>query len=296
VLGGRNLRKTRHGHDIAGLHDNEARARRNLDLANGNLKAARRTGQVLVVREAELGLRHADRIGAEAEFFQALCLLFRLGREHHAVAAIHLAHNLVELFLEAVAVLIGKAEVVLRRVLAETHDLTRKRLAAFAALGPDLGEHDIDTEFLALVRDAAKLLLGVKREAVNRDHGRKTEDLRHVLDMLQKVRKPLLQCFDIRRVELCLIDAAVVLQCAHSCDNDRAARAQPRPDLEAVGDSLLITPLDMAAGLWALHVHVPDIDPARELIMGYGQWSDERISSLADGRHADHACGAEGSA
>lgn len=74
------------------------------------------------------------------------------------------------------------------------------------------------------------------------------------------------------------------------------ALAQLRPELEAIGDSLLITPLDMAAGLWALHVHVPDIDPARELIMGYGQWSDERISSLVDGRHADHACGAEGGA
>lgn len=74
------------------------------------------------------------------------------------------------------------------------------------------------------------------------------------------------------------------------------ALAQLRPELEAMGDSLLITPLDMAAGLWALHVHVPEIDPARELIMGYGQWSDERISSLADGHHADHACGAEGGA
>lgn len=74
------------------------------------------------------------------------------------------------------------------------------------------------------------------------------------------------------------------------------ALAQLRPELEAMGDSLLITPLDMAAGLWALHVHVPDIDSARELIMGYGQWSDERISSLADGHHADHACGAEGGA
>lgn len=74
------------------------------------------------------------------------------------------------------------------------------------------------------------------------------------------------------------------------------ALAQLRPELEAMGDSLLITPLDMAAGLWALHVHVPDIDPVRELIMGYGQWSDERISSLADGRHADHACGVEGGA
>ncbi|WP_200962939.1 Dak phosphatase [Rothia mucilaginosa] len=74
------------------------------------------------------------------------------------------------------------------------------------------------------------------------------------------------------------------------------ALAQLRPELEAMGDSLLITPLDMAAGLWALHVHVPEIEPARELIMGYGQWADERISSLADGRHADHACGAEGGA
>lgn len=74
------------------------------------------------------------------------------------------------------------------------------------------------------------------------------------------------------------------------------ALAQLRPELEAMGDSLLITPLDMAAGLWALHVHVPDIDPARELIMGYGQWADERISSLTDGHHADHSCGAEGGA
>ncbi|WP_426699382.1 Dak phosphatase [Rothia mucilaginosa] len=74
------------------------------------------------------------------------------------------------------------------------------------------------------------------------------------------------------------------------------ALAQLRLELEAMGDSLLITPLDMAAGLWALHVHVPEIDPARELIMGYGQWSDERISSLADGHHADHACRAEGGA
>ncbi len=74
------------------------------------------------------------------------------------------------------------------------------------------------------------------------------------------------------------------------------ALAQLRPELEAMGDSLLITPLDMVAGLWALHVHVPEIEPARELIMGYGQWADERISSLADGHHADHACGAEGGA
>jgi len=74
------------------------------------------------------------------------------------------------------------------------------------------------------------------------------------------------------------------------------ALAQLRPELEAIGDSLLITPLDMAAGGWGPRACAAAIDPARELIMGYGQWLDERISSLADGRHADHACGAEGGA
>ena len=164
----------------------------------------------------------------EAEFLEALRLLLCLGREHHAVAAVHFAHNLVELLLEAVAVLVGKAEVVVRLVLAETHDLACERLAAFAALRPDFGKHDIDAELLALVRDAGKLLLGVKREAVDCDHGRKAEDLRHVLDMLQKVRKALFQCLDIRRVELCLVHTAVVLQRAHGCDHDRAIRAQTR--------------------------------------------------------------------
>ena len=68
------------------------------------------------------------------------------------------------------------------------------------------------------------------------------------------------------------------------------AMAQLRLELEGMGDSLLITPLDMAAGLWAVHVHVPEVGPARQLVTSYGEWSDERISSLADGHHAE-ACG-----
>lgn len=68
------------------------------------------------------------------------------------------------------------------------------------------------------------------------------------------------------------------------------AMAQLRLELEGMGDSLLITPLDMAAGLWAVHVHVPEVEPARQLVTSYGEWSDERISSLADGHHAE-ACG-----
>lgn len=65
------------------------------------------------------------------------------------------------------------------------------------------------------------------------------------------------------------------------------AMAQLRLELESMGDSLLITPLDMAAGLWAVHVHVPEVEPARRLVTSYGEWSDERISSLADGHHAE---------
>ena len=68
------------------------------------------------------------------------------------------------------------------------------------------------------------------------------------------------------------------------------AMAQLRLELEGMGDSLLITPLDMAAGLWAVHVHVPEVEPARRLVTSYGEWSDERISSLVDGHHAE-GCG-----
>ena len=68
------------------------------------------------------------------------------------------------------------------------------------------------------------------------------------------------------------------------------AMAQLRLELEGMGDSLLITPLDMAVGLWAVHVHVPEVEPARRLVTSYGEWSDERISSLADGHHAE-GCG-----
>lgn len=72
------------------------------------------------------------------------------------------------------------------------------------------------------------------------------------------------------------------------------AMAQLRLELEGMGDSLLITPLDVSAGLWAVHVHVPNIAAARTLILSYGEWGDERISSLADGQHRDSSCGEPG--
>lgn len=63
---------------------------------------------------------------------------------------------------------------------------------------------------------------------------------------------------------------------------DAVAAVQMRSELEQLGDSLLITPLDTAAGLWNLHVHVSDIAAAREVITRYGEISDERVSSLAE--------------
>ena len=72
------------------------------------------------------------------------------------------------------------------------------------------------------------------------------------------------------------------------------AMTQLRLELEGMGDSLLITPLDVSAGLWAVHVHVPNIAAARTLILSYGEWGDERISSLAGGQHRDSSCGEPG--
>lgn len=68
---------------------------------------------------------------------------------------------------------------------------------------------------------------------------------------------------------------------------DAVAVAQIRSELEQLGNSLLITPLDAAAGLWNLHVHVASVTDARAAIARYGTLRDERTSSLEEHRESE---------
>ena len=75
-------------------------------------------------------------------------------------------------------------------------------------------------------------------------------------------------------------------------DADPVAVAQIRSELEQLGDSLLLTPLDVSAGMWSLHVHVFSLDDARAAIARHGMLREERVSSLCEGP-ADSACAAD---
>ena len=61
---------------------------------------------------------------------------------------------------------------------------------------------------------------------------------------------------------------------------DPLTLVQLRAELEELGDSLLLTPLDFKNNMWTLHVHVPSLEEARKVIARYGVLDDERVSSL----------------
>ena len=62
---------------------------------------------------------------------------------------------------------------------------------------------------------------------------------------------------------------------------DPLTLVQLRAELEELGDSLLLTPLDFKNNMWTLHVHVPSLEEARKVIARYGVLDDERVSSLS---------------
>ena len=111
LFGSRNLRKSRHGHNVSSLCHQEARSRGNLDLPNRNFKSSRCAHQILVVGEAELRLCHADRKFVKAQLRKPLNLLLRLRRKHHAVAAINILYNGIDLFFYGRIQLIRKLKV-----------------------------------------------------------------------------------------------------------------------------------------------------------------------------------------
>ena len=80
--------KTGHGHDIARQSDNEASTGRNLRLAHRDAETARSAELRLVVGEAVLGLRHANRHMGETERLKLRNLLFCSRRKINAVGMI----------------------------------------------------------------------------------------------------------------------------------------------------------------------------------------------------------------
>ena len=116
---------------------------------------------------------------------------------------------------------IGLTEVI--GLFAETDDFLCEGLAAFAALGPDFGQSDIDAELSALGLDQVELFFGIGRESVDGHDAGETEYVLNVVDVLQQVGKTFLECLEILVVEVCFRHAAVIFQSADSSYEDNCA-------------------------------------------------------------------------
>ena len=115
-------------------------------------------------------------------------------------------------------VLVGKAEIT--RFAAEAHDLTRQLQAAFAALGPNLGERDVHTQFPAPALDKLELRLRISREAVYCHDTGQAVYLFYILHVPQQVRQAALEGLEVLSSQLSLCRAAVVFKRANRRHND----------------------------------------------------------------------------
>ena len=101
--------------------------------------------------------------------------------------------------------------------------LTRKLLAAFAALGEYLGQGNADAALCAVLSDELHLLGGIGREGVDGDNDRHAE-LLHVVQMGVEVADAALERAHVGGVQLGLGYAAVVLERADGRDEHDAVR------------------------------------------------------------------------
>src|SRR5579883_84164 len=96
-LGRRLLGESRHRHDVAGLRDHETRASRGIHLVDRDPEPGRPSEPGRVVGQGILRLGHAHRRVAEPDRFQVVDRPVGLAGEVGALAAVHAAHDGVDL-------------------------------------------------------------------------------------------------------------------------------------------------------------------------------------------------------
>ena len=218
----------------------------NLELAHGDAEVLGRAQSLGVIAEAVLGLGDAHRQVTKAVLAQLGELALGSRRKVDAIGAVDLGGNGLQGVGHIGTVLVGKLE--LARLLNQAHDLISQVECALAALGPNLGQLNVDAELLALGLDERKFGLGVRREAVDGDHAGKTIDVLDVVDVTQQVGHAGLKGLEVLVVEVGLGDTAVVLKRAGSGDNHDSAGANARHAALDVQE-LLGTKVGAKAGL-----------------------------------------------
>ena len=189
------------------------------------MKAARTSEHRRIVRERVLRLRDADGSLAESNRLEVLDCARRFGSVLHALAAVHLAHDRIDLLLDRP--LHGIERAVLGTLLLEDlEQFFRERLAAAAPARPHFRQRHGSAEPLDEVHHQLELALRVRGHAVDRDDDRHAE-LPHVLDVLLEIRKPALERGEIFGRQRLLVRAALQLERAHRRDQHGRLGIQP---------------------------------------------------------------------
>src|SRR5881396_2550767 len=205
--------QTGHSHDVPREDDEETRARGRSDPADLEGPSRRRAEGALVIAQAELRLRDADREAVEAG-----------GPVLHRGGAIDRRGDLRDLLLERVRVFVGEAHGMgrgLRRIDHEAGEF----LPAGAAVLVERVRGRSDAEVLAVVDYRVDLAIRVRHEAIHRDDRGHAEGLQdpHVG---VEVDHAGLEDFRVLDGQVLPLRPAVMLEGADAHDEHRGVRSQ----------------------------------------------------------------------
>ena len=217
-FGGRYFRQTGHFHDAAADGDDEARAGRQGQAADGDGEAARTAQKFGVVAERILRFRHAHRQFVQAQFFQRRDFRACFGTEVYIGRAVDFLRDGAQLVGDAVVDIIGVGEIV-GLVFDGGNDFARQVRAAFAAFAPHFGQRYFHAVFGTGRLNQGEFGVGVGNEAVDGDDHGQAEDGFEVGDVFEQVGQAALQGFEVFRAQLFFGHAAVVFECAHGGDD-----------------------------------------------------------------------------
>ena len=163
----------------------------------------------------------------ESNLLELVDLLLRSSAVDDSVSTVYTCSHCFDLFFDRHVRIIYES-VFLHVLLAKANDFIGKIDSAFSALCPYFTEHYVYSELAAFVLYQLDLCFSICREFVQRDNCRDAVDLCDILQMLQKIRKSLFECFQILRPELFLRYSAVILEGADSCYDDDCAGMEIR--------------------------------------------------------------------
>ena len=171
--------------------------------------------------------RDTNRQLAKTVFFQLLQLFYGRADEIDTVRPIDAFGDCLNLFFDRRILAVDKAERFLDRQVAKPDDFLRQLDTALAALGPHLGQGNVDAVLLAFLPDKLKLCFRIIRESINGNDNRAKENIRDIPNVLGQVFHPLPQGFEIFFLQVTLGDTTVHFERSDGRHQNDGGRVQP---------------------------------------------------------------------